>query len=345
MARFWLLSLCVLLLCTCQPKEKPQPPQRAFYHWKSEFVMNRHDSLYLSKLGVRKMYVHYFDVVWNAERNAATPTARLQIQSRFPKNIICVPVVYITVEALKKLAHDTLTTALAQKIAGKINGLHQQLKAAPYSEIQIDCDWTASTQKRYFLLLKNLRKNLKINTKISATVRLHQVKFLKKQGIPPADRALLMCYNMASVANIRTQNSIFDAEICKQYLENLADYPLPTDIALPLFSWAVIFRDKHYRAVAPQISEAELLQNPNITLVAPHWFEVKKATIIDGVVLEAHDQIRTESVDSQELYAFTEFLQAHTKPQNRSLVFFHYAPEVLQQHTPPTLEKIWNLEM
>ncbi len=59
----------------------------------------------------------------------------------------------------------------------------------PPREIQIDCDWTERTRNAYFQLLTALKREPFLQGKIlSATIRLHQVKYVQRSGIPPADR-------------------------------------------------------------------------------------------------------------------------------------------------------------
>ena len=66
-------------------------------------------------------------------------------------------------------------------------------------EIQLDCDWNSSTQKKYF----NLIEEMKLyptweNIVWSATIRLHQLKYPKQTGVPPVNKGVLMFYNMGN---------------------------------------------------------------------------------------------------------------------------------------------------
>ena len=63
-------------------------------------------------------------------------------------------------------------------------------------EIQIDCDWTASTQEAYFEFLHYLKEKAKDKQiQLSATIRLHQLSMTP----PPVDRGILMMYNTGDV--------------------------------------------------------------------------------------------------------------------------------------------------
>ncbi len=71
--------------------------------------------------------------------------------------------------------------------------------------LQIDCDWTTKTAPKYFYFLQQIREKLDAHedggtfaslAMLSATIRLHQVKYPEKSGMPPVDKGVLMFYNM-----------------------------------------------------------------------------------------------------------------------------------------------------
>ena len=73
---------------------------------------------------------------------------------------------------------------------------------------------------------------------LSATIRLHQVKYREETGVPPVDYGVLMYYNMGHISAMGA-NSIYDRSTALRYLGKLREYPLPLDIALPMFAWGV----------------------------------------------------------------------------------------------------------
>ena len=111
------------------------------------------------------------------------------------------------------------------------------------AEVQFDCDWSISTRAKYFRLLNQIRKELPAPTRLSATIRLHQIKFYRTTGIPPVERGMLMYYNMDDWKNIRTENSILDLTVAGRYANYISDYPLPLDVVLPIFSWTIAYRN------------------------------------------------------------------------------------------------------
>lgn len=126
------------------------------------------------------------------------------------------------------LLHHPDREALVIKL---INGIDRftednpELKAI--TSLQIDCDWTPRTRSAYFRLLStNKRERPELD--LSVIVRLHQYRDREANGIPPADRGLLMCYNMPPVQQRQTRDAIYDEAILKGYLKAPA-YPIPLD--------------------------------------------------------------------------------------------------------------------
>ena len=98
-------------------------------------------------------------------------------------------------------------------------------------EIQIDCDWTDSTRNRFFRFTRTLGKLAHAeHSLISATIRLHQIKYFERTGIPPVDRGVLMFYNMGKLAAASERSSIFNTEDAEKYTSRLSQYPLPMDL-------------------------------------------------------------------------------------------------------------------
>ncbi len=144
-------------------------------------------------MGVSKLYTRFFDV--ERQKEGLAPKAILT----FPKSlsgllssIEIIPVVYIQHDVF---AH-AVTGEQTNESALKIDKLVRRVaKAGGVSvrEVQVDCDWTLATQKPFFAFVSALRTLLKKDDiLISATIRLHQVKFLEKTGVPPVDRAMLI---------------------------------------------------------------------------------------------------------------------------------------------------------
>ena len=164
-------------------------------------------------------------------------------------------------------------------------------------EIQIDCDWTKSTKDKYFYLLKKIKEKSK--KQISCTLRLYPYKYPDIMGVPPVDKATLMCYNLVQPLTQKDKNSILDIKELKSYLNKKRSYPVHLDIALPVFSWSQLYQNNYFQELV-NISSVEL--KTFAKEIKPMWFEVEKDTSLDwGSYYRIGDQIKCEEVSTETL--------------------------------------------
>jgi hypothetical protein len=97
-----------------------------------------------------------------------------------PADTSIIPVVYITNHTFHHFRKED-AESLAQKVFSKIDSIAKE-NSISYNEIQIDCDWSDSTRELYFSFLGKM-KSISQKT-ISTTIRLHQVKYFERTGIP-----------------------------------------------------------------------------------------------------------------------------------------------------------------
>jgi hypothetical protein len=230
--------LLALASCKAAASSDGPPAGRAFYYWRTTFALSSAERAALSEARVSTLYVRVFDLGWSAIESRAEPLGALTATEPAPAGVEVVPVVYVKNEVFQQLARDRIgelarTTWAAVRERTTILGAPHQL--------QLDCDWTPSTRDAYFEFLRQLRQVAGVP--LSATIRLHQIKFREKTGVPPVERGMLMFYNMGTFNAALGQRAIFDAPIAAQYLERLPSYPLPLDLALPVYSWTVQLRD------------------------------------------------------------------------------------------------------
>lgn len=144
------------------------------------------------------------------------------------------------------LLPETDASTLTDRTIDFIDQINKSIAIA-CNEIQIDCDWTLASRDKYMDFVTQLKH--KSNKKLSATIRLHQIKYFKKTGVPLVDYGVLMYCNMGHIA-ADSMNSIYDRKTGQGYLKNLEDYPLRLEVALPVFSWAIHIRRQKVMGVA-----------------------------------------------------------------------------------------------
>ena len=242
-----------------------------FYHWKSTYNVKLEGKNIPS-------YVKVLDISFSNSLLIRKTVFKTTPSQQF------VPVIYIDNPLWSKMGAKTM-----------VNKVLESLKNMPfkeYREIQVDCDWTDGTRERYFEFLKLLKQ--KSGKQISSTIRLHQVKYYKRTGVPPVDHGILMYYNMSDFKDIETKNYILDLELAKQYHYNFDTYPLALNLALPLYSQATIIRFGKVVGFMEGVREKDL--DENFKELKGHLYEVTKTHYFQERLLYEGDRVRVDEV-------------------------------------------------
>ncbi|WP_315818323.1 hypothetical protein [Paraflavitalea speifideaquila] len=280
-----------LFLVACRQPAGPRSITRGFYYWKSAMGLTASEKKALDTLQVQKLYIKFFDIVWDPIGQRPLPVAKIQLNDSITtwltnRRVEIVPTVFITNECMLQIDSNQvpgLAASLHELMRGTANLLPPST-AIP--EIQIDCDWTATSKNNYFSLLTQLQTLPFFQQKqLSATIRLYQCKYKQKTGVPPVHRGLLMCYNMGNLKNPHTHNSILEAAELEKYIGNLQEYPLPLDLALPLFDWKVLYRDGIYKGLIQGLPDS-LLQQNGISRKTSNTFTIYRDTLLNGYPLK-----------------------------------------------------------
>ncbi len=290
-----LFALSLLYSCSSAPKKQVD---RAFYFWRTVFDLSASDQQALLRQGINRLYTRFFDVLPDPSTLKPNPVQDIRFIKPVDSRLEIVPVVFIANDALLHL-DDSVVLTLAREIVHRIFQLQNRQQGQHLQEIQIDCDWTPSTRERYFDLLSSIRARLKKEKIIlSATIRLHQVKYYERTGVPPVDRGMLMFYNMGKLEDLRTANSIYDAHTAACYLYNFSTYPLPLDVALPCFSWAVVIAAGHVSRLVTEGLDVPPDTVKGLERTDANHFKVIRETKLWNGYLHPGESIRLEKVDA-----------------------------------------------
>ena len=316
--RFFFFIFPIILLSACSSK---QEVHRAFYYWKSDVRMLQKDSLLLSDLHTQRLYLHAFDVVWEKTLKQALPVAQVQFQTAIPSFLEVVPVVYITSETMSNIPSKELPT-----LAKNINDLLQlrlTQKGISWKELQLDCDWTEGNQRVFFTLIQELKNRLGKDISISCTIRLHQVKYPEKTGIPPVDRGMLMYYNMGNLTEVGMRNSIYDPDIAARYVASVADYPLPLDVALPIFSWGVHRKNVNEISLINHLTLNDVRRSGLFREQATGLFMPMQGCFFRGDYFQESDELRVEEIDPELCKRAAEQVKPFLKTPEFTVALYH----------------------
>ncbi|MDX4034998.1 hypothetical protein [Aliarcobacter skirrowii] len=263
------------------------------------------ENSYKNEILNEKLYIKVLDIDYSSKLEI--------IKTNFietpPKNFI--PTIYITNKTMQNVNFKELS-----------NSIIKVLKSFKFSfdELQIDCDWSDSSKTNFFLFLEELKKELDIT--LSATLRLHQIKYFYRTGVPPVDYGILMYYNMSNLSDFNTKNYILDNNIAKKYLYNFDVYPLKLKLALPLYSQAIQFRNKRAINLFEGIKKEDF--NENFEDLGDNRFQVLKSHYFKGQYIYKNDILRFDYVTYKDLeIALNDFLK-YSKNYFNEIIFYTY---------------------
>ncbi len=325
--------------------------EKAFYYWKTSYRFSEKDRTMMQKMSVDKFYLRFFDVKIDRISGKAIPVGKLRIRKGeiYHKNYV--PCVFIDNNVIKKLSEDKLTTlarnivievkSIAKKIALEIDK-NDTISTNYYRELQIDCDWSAKSKEKYFFFIKTLKKIVD-NTNISVTLRLWQLKNKKLAGIPPADRAMLMCYSTGNPRNYFIDNSLANYEEIEKYVKGQT-YPLQLDVALPIYSWAILFRNRDFKKIVRNFnfkdadSDTALFKH-----LRKNRYFIKKDTVLFDYFLRYGDELRLESFDKTEMQKLIKLLKREKLKLDNSVVsFFSWDSIYIKNHGYEEINKYYS---
>lgn len=334
------LAAVVGTLAGCGPRR--EQTDRAFYEWRSRPFYSPADLAALDSLKITRLYVRFFDVQWSEGRNMAVPESVTEFPSPFPSHIAVVPTVYITNDVMRKLNRDETIRDLAEKIAGNIRRMVKNASIAGFNEVQIDCDWTATSRLSYFELLRQLRDRFPGVT-VSATIRLHQIKYRAETGIPPVERGMLMAYNVGDVVSPDEMNSIFTADEVDKYLGRLDEYPLPLDAALPVFSWGVRFHFGRFASLIDNLTAGEMKGRNEFGMIGRNRWQARRATTLRGEQIYPGDVIRIEEPDRREVLETARTISDRIDKPRIAVALYRFDPEIIARSTPEDFRAIFRV--
>ena len=229
------LLLLVMTACDRHSSRHILETGNAVYYWRTDLRLDSAERAFLAQYHISKMYCRYFDVVMS-DSGEPKPNATISFSDTLPDSIEIIPTVYITEDCMHQ-THE----GLAEKIVRRILQMNETNDIKNVSEIQIDCDYTSKSRKRYYQFLEEVRKAWILGNprkdlgypRLSTTIRLHQLSM----PAPPVDYGALMVYNTGDPRKSEEHNPILDYRDVYPYLNHLDSYPLPLATAYPVFRW------------------------------------------------------------------------------------------------------------
>ncbi|OOG71145.1 hypothetical protein [Flavobacterium sp. A45] len=330
MKKIILFGIILCLLFSCQQQEQPTI---SFYYWKTIFRLSPKEKNTLTTNEVKRLYIRYFDIDLSSKTQKPFPRTPIRFED-ITSGFEIIPVVYIKNKVMLDKKLDVMD------LAQKTNSFIQQINTKnniTIQEIQIDCDWTLESKDNYLRFIETFKKVS--NKKLSATIRLHQIKYYKKTKIPNVDRGVLMYYNMGKIAT-DSLNSIYDSSIANRYLSSLKSYPLPIDIALPIYSWGIHIREGKIIGLRNKIDIHNLKNSSSFVLTKNNQFAVSNSTFNNGIFYKKNDQIKIETISENDLLEMAGNLEENITQNPKEIIFYDLDEFNLKNYEKGLFKKI-----
>lgn len=310
-------ALSVLIACGQRPERKI-----SFYYWQTAFHLSDVERQALNENNVQQLYVRYCDIDVRPGTNEPGVVSPLRIDTA----IDVVPVIFI-----KNRVFENAAEWLADSVFKFISSYKRV-----HAMVQFDCDWTEGTKQAYFNFLKRYKELS--GQKLSATIRLHQVKYPQRTGIPPVDHAVLMYYNMGKI-DAGQQNSIYEKNTANRYNSYISSYPLEMDVALPIFSWALKINNGRVQQLLNKIYFSHFKNDSNFSAIGGNRFTTKNACFKAGYYFAKNDVIKIENIPSDKLLEMAGQLSDHSKKIN-NIIFYDLDSSNLVQYEKDIFKKV-----
>jgi hypothetical protein len=127
---------------------------------------------------------------------------------------------------------------------------------------------------------------------------------------------------MGNLTRYGGHNSILEVQEAKDYLKHIGIYPLPLDVALPIYHWAALFEHSRFKGITYNISKTDF-NSKSITQKENNLYLMLRDTMVGGYRFKKGQEIRFEEPDKNDLEQIGTYIGNHIKDSVYRLAFFH----------------------
>ncbi|MBL7981170.1 MAG: hypothetical protein JNL52_05105 [Flavobacteriales bacterium] len=330
-----LLVLPVIALGFFQTPAKDPVVIPSTFRWKNNYWLESGEQQAITRNGIQRVYHKLLDIDWNPA-NGAHPVSVVRIPYQWRSyndhdgywsdKVELVPCIYITNNTFLRIG-DKEVDQLARNLLRK---LRLELPDKVHG-VLLDCDWTAKTKDRFFRLTRIMNDSLDVP--LSATIRLHQYANPKGTGVPPADRGMLMPYNVGQITAPGDGNSIFDLSVAEPYFTSTKPYPLPLDIGLPAFAWGVQFRNGAFVGVLQDQQVQDALSLGLLSGEANGTLQVTQENNEHMPELHLGDVVRVERMTPEVIAQVAQLARTAVNSDTLAVAYFELGTGTFQKMT------------
>lgn len=327
------LTMMLVLLSGCADRTTITP---AFYVWKSKLSAADADTAYLSRIDAKKFYLRLFDI--DDKGSGALPVAEYSPDTcRLSGEVV--PVIFLTNRTFLRCPSEEIDT-LAERCIRKMDTMYASRFGRVPQEYQFDCDWTEKTKGAYFKFLESVSR-LKPEAITSCTIRLHQIKYSARTGIPPVNKGVLMYYATSEPTDFNSPNTILDNKEAALYIGQAHTYPLHLDVALPLYSWGIVRNSFDKIKLINGVCEADVSAHPEYYRKQREGiYEILQSHYLRGMWINKGYELKIEEVSPEALQKAAATLRKKLKHEDRELILYHLDADILKRYSTEHLQNL-----
>ncbi len=329
-------ALCFLQSCTS--KQHPI----SFYHTRTGFALSGQEKQFLEATEPNtKVYIRAFDLLWNPNTQEEVQLSYMKIKPdslQFIKEVVLTVfidnLVFEKIEKRDVIFLAARTALLLQRTRGQFESNTKIV----LNEVQVDCDWTAQTEEKYFRFLNYMRtetERFKYN-KLSAAVRLNQVLYQGKFGVPPVDEAVLTFYDLTR----KKDDYVWNLRDSKQYKKALSSYSLHLDVLLPLSGWGIHQREDNLLNIITNLNKDQVEASTCCQKIGENQYEAIQNMYLNQTYLYVGDQIGLHPLDAQKLEDAADWLGENMPTDNYRIIYYSLDNKVLEKYSFEELQKV-----
>lgn len=344
---YTLLLLAALSAGSCDTPQRDfaHPEVNSVYYWKTVFDLDSAHYDYLHRHQVGRIYLRMFDVAvsdeaFNGDRTVPNASVRIAqfdcSEQQQIGDIAIVPTVYITLEALKEARNNE--GRLARNIVTRVKNMCSYNNVPNVEGLQLDCDWTGSTQGSFFALCDSVRECIEhydLPWSLSSTIRLHQLS----GDVPPVDYGVLMVYNTGNFNDINAENSIISMADVQPYLKHLGGYPLHLDVAYPTYSWQLLYHKNKFAGLMNGIDPTD---TTTFEPMEKNRYRVVRDFPYGKRIIRTGDIIRAETSAFSEIAEVKAAIEAILGDTPHSNVLYHFDLNNLSQYNEHEIQGLFS---
>ena len=347
----WIFTLIIWIAgCKKEVSESVVPisthsEKNGIYYWKTVLDLDSSDYDLVEDLDIGRIYLRMFDVEIDTDKNTkedrTIPVGTLRIpyhtyqeyQEKM-NSVSFVPVVYITLEALKDSKDKEETRA--KNIVERVKNMCSYNNIPNVKGLQLDCDWTATTEESFFTLCEKVRTKIReenLPWELSSTIRLHQLS----RKTPPVDYGVLMVYNTGNFSDPDEKNSILSEENVEPYLKYLKNYPLHLEVAYPTYSWQLLFRKRQFIGL---LNGIDLNDSTSFSRLSGNQYVALKDIPYNGKTIFKGDIVKQENSNYEDIIEIKNKIENILRGKSHSNILYHFDAKNLNNYTYDQLKNI-----